>query len=196
MKKENDFMPNDNNSENLSENSNIADKAILTAPSLQLWTSADKNKLESWFDVSNNFNANNELYTDYAYYILEKNFARFGVEFKREFHEKDFNWYSFSWFFRERTCSYVFSDEHSEMMRDIFSDFADFCNLVPGKKPWRYAVLLKEFLHNFQLPEKIITLLPEKILEKFPEVQEIFRIWMTEEVDAEQQRISEGMMGY
>jgi hypothetical protein len=169
---------------------------VLTEASLQLWTDANKEKLKSWFDVSNNFKVSNELYTDYAYYILEKNFAKSNLELKRGFHEKNLNWYSFCWYFYRHTWSFVSADEHKQMMRDIFADLADFCDLVYGNKVGRYAVLLNEFLVEFKLPEQIVNLLPEKILEKMPELETQFGYWLEARYEHENEMIRLGMMGY
>ena len=186
-------MPNDLNN---STQNPIAGKTILTAASLQLWTSANKEKLEYWFDVSDNVRSSNELYTDYAYQILEKNFAANNLEFKRKFHEKKLNWSSFCLYFYRHVGDFTDADEHLPMIREIFAETADFCSLVSGNISGRFAVLLKEFLVDFKLPANIAVVLPEKIQKKKPELEKIFRHWMEIEVEAEQEAIRQGMMGY
>ena len=186
-------MPND--SSHSSQNP-IAGKAVLTSASLQLRTSADKDKLAYWFDVSDNVRSSNELYTDYAYQIPEKNFAANNLELKRGFHEKNLNWSSFCWYFYRHVCDFIYAGEHKPMMREIFAALADFSSLVSGNVSGRYAVLLHDFLVDFKLPVNITALLPEKILIKMPELEKSFKFWMEAEVEREQEMIRQGMMGY
>ena len=186
-------MPND--SDNFSHDS-VAKSNVLTAASLQLWTPTNKEKLTYWFDVSDNVRSSNELYTEYAYQILEKNFAASGLDLKRGFHEKNLNWSSFCWYFYRHVCDLVETNEHRELMREIFAELADFCSLTGGNLSGRYAVLLHDFLVDFNLPTNIAALLPGKIHEKMPEIEKSFRQWMKAEVEREQEMIRQGMMGY
>lgn len=112
-------MPNDSDK---SSQKSITKKNVLTSDSLQLWTSANKEKLAYWFDVSDNVRSSNELFTDYAYQILEKNFAANNLELKRGFHEKNLNWSSFCWYFYRHVCNFIYAEEHKPMMRRIFAD--------------------------------------------------------------------------
>jgi hypothetical protein len=174
----------------------MENKANLTVANLELSSPANRDKLKFWFDVSHNVRAANELFTNYAYQIVETNFAAENLEIKRGLHEKRLNWSSFCWYFYRHVWRLFNKGEHKELMQRLFSDLAEFCQLVPGNIGGRYALLLKDFLEDFKLPEQLEELLPAIMLEKRPELEISFTFWREAEAEAEEEALRQGMMGY
>jgi hypothetical protein len=108
----------------------------------------------------------------YAFIILKKHFARAGVEMRKA--ETPKTWWSFGWDLYLNISELVTKREHSAMLKNLFVELVDFCQLFSGEFfAYNLLVILEKFIDGDPPRSLIMPLLPVKALEKMDEINEM-----------------------
>jgi hypothetical protein len=125
----------------------------------------------------------------YAFIILKKHFGPAGIELKKD--EVPASLWSFGWQFYLNVGDLLGKPEQASMLRNFFAEVVDFYEAISGKFfSSNLLEILEKFIDRDPPRSLLVSLLPEKALAKFDEMDEI----LDERHEADLERQSQ--MGY